>query len=91
MCRLKLLAVRMSDGKFYILTGNLRPFINFGIGGYYASSHGSWHFGGNVGGGVLYTWSSRWGVQGSYNFHAVSTSANSTQFSTLQGGLRYVF
>ena len=79
-----------ADAKAYLLTGNLRPFINFGIGGY-AFSPGSTHFGGNVGGGVLYTWSSRWGVQGSYNFHAVSTPANSTQFSTLQGGFRYVF
>jgi hypothetical protein len=79
-----------ADAKAYLLTGNLRPFINFGIGGY-AFSPGSTHFGGNVGGGVLYTWSSRWGVQGSYNFHVVDTPISSTQFSTLQGGVRYVF
>ncbi|MGA9566891.1 MAG: outer membrane beta-barrel protein [Candidatus Korobacteraceae bacterium] len=78
------------DGKAYLLTGNIRPFINAGIGGY-AFSPGSTYFGGNVGGGVLFTITPHWGVQGSYNFHAVSTPVSTTQFSTLQGGIRYVF
>jgi hypothetical protein len=78
------------DGKGYLLTGNIRPFINAGIGGY-AFSPGSTKFGGNVGGGVLFTLSSRWGLQGSYNFHVVSTPISATRFSTLQGGVRYVF
>ena len=78
------------DGKAYLLTGNIRPFINAGIGGY-AFSPGSTYFGGNVGGGVLFTITPHWGVQGSYNFHAVNTPVSTTQFSTLQGGIRYVF
>ncbi len=79
-----------ADAKVYLTTGAIRPFINGGIGGY-AFSPGSTYFGGNMGGGVLFTWSSHWGVQGSYNFHAVNTPSSATQFSTLQGGLRYVF
>jgi hypothetical protein len=79
-----------ADAKYYLTTGNLRPFMNGGIGGY-AFSPGSTHFGGNFGGGVLYTWSSHWGAQGSYNFHVVDTPISSSKFSTLQGGLRYVF
>jgi hypothetical protein len=81
------------DAKYYITTGNIRPFINGGIGGY-AFSPGSTHFGGNVGGGVLFTPASfgpHWGLQGSYNFHAVNTPLSTTQFSTFQGGVRYAF
>ncbi len=79
------------NGKAYLITaGNIHPFINGGIGGY-AFSPGSAHFGGNVGAGVLFTLTPRWGIRGSYNFHAVSTPGSTTQFSTLQGGLRYVF
>jgi hypothetical protein len=78
------------DGKAYLLTGNIRPFINAGIGGY-AFSPGSTYFGGNIGGGVLFTITPHWGVQGSYNFHIVNTPVSTTQFSTLQGGIRYVF
>jgi len=79
-----------SDAKAYLATGKLRPFISFGIGGY-VFSPGSTHFGGNAGGGVLYNLSSHWGVEGSYDFHAVDTPARATKFSTLQGGVRYVF
>ena len=67
-----------------------RPFVNFGPGGY-KFSPGSGNFGGNVGAGLLYQFKPRFGLQGSYNFHAVSTSGGATQFSTFQGGVRFVF
>jgi hypothetical protein len=39
---------------------------------------------------VLFSFTSRLGLEGSYNFHAVNTPVV-TKFSTLQGGLRFVF
>jgi hypothetical protein len=68
----------------------LRPFVNGGPGSY-KFSPGSWSVGGNVGAGTLYEVTPRFGVQGSYNFHAVNTSGGATTFSTLQGGIRVVF
>jgi hypothetical protein len=79
-----------TDAKYYLTTSTIRPFANAGIGGY-AFHPGSTYFGGNVGGGVLYTLGPHWGIQGSYNFHAVNTPGSASQFSTFQGGLRYVF
>lgn len=77
------------DGKAFLSTGRLRPFVNAGAGAYKfggASTYG----GGNVGGGLLYEISPRVGLQGTYNFHVVNTSAV-TKFSTLQAGLRFTF
>jgi hypothetical protein len=80
-----------ADAKAYLMTtGKIRPFVNGGVGGY-AFSSGSTYFGGNFGGGTLFTLSPRWGVQGSYNFDIIKTPGNATKFSTVQGGLRYVF
>jgi hypothetical protein len=67
-----------------------RPFINGGVGAYSFSS-GSSHFGGNVGVGLLYEATPHFGVTGKYNFHIVNTPGFTTRFSTLQGGIRYVF
>jgi len=78
------------NAKAYLTTGNIRPFVNAGIGGY-TLSPGSTYFGGNVGGGLLYNLTLHWGLQGSYNFHVVDTQSSSTKFSTAQVGLRYVF
>jgi len=79
------------NAKTYLTTsGSVRPFINGGIGGY-KFSPGPTNFGGNFGGGVLYNITAHWGLQGSYNFHAVNTPVAATKFSTLQGGIRFVF
>jgi opacity protein-like surface antigen len=68
----------------------VRPFVNGGIGIYKFGS-GSTNFGGNLGAGVLYELTPRFGLQGSYNFHMVNTTGATTRFSTLQGGVRFVF
>jgi len=46
---------------------------------------------GNVGVGGLFELTPRFGLQASFNFHAVNTSRSATKFSTVQGGVRYVF
>ena len=80
-----------ANGKAYLLPhGPIRPFLNAGIGGYHFGSADT-HFGGNVGAGVLFEINHRVGVQGSYNFHVVSTPIEATKFSTFQGGIRFVF
>jgi hypothetical protein len=79
-----------ADGKAYLTTGMLRPFVNGGIGGY-TFSPGSTYFGGNIGGGVLYNLTSRFGLQGSYNFHVANTSGTATKWSTVDLGFRFVF
>lgn len=80
------------NAKVYLTsTGPWRPFVNGGAGGYHFNLGSTTEFGGNFGGGVLYEIDPHWGVQGSYNFHAVNTSGGATKFSTIQGGIRYVF
>jgi len=83
-----------ANGKAYLTTGRVQPFVNGGVGGYRftaGSSSSSTYFGGNVGAGVLFNLTSRFGLQGSYNFHAVDTPVEATKFSTVQGGIRFVF
>ena len=82
------------NAKAYLTTGTFQPFVNGGIGGYrfsVGSGSSSTYFGGNVGAGVLYNLTPRFGVQGSYNFHVINTPSEATKFSTLQGGIRFVF
>ncbi len=79
-----------ANGKVYLTTGKFQPFVNSGVGGY-KFSPGSTYFGGNVGAGVLYNFTSRFGLQASYNFHVVKTPVEATKFSTFQGGIRFVF
>jgi len=80
-----------ANGKFYLTSsGPLRPFVNGGIDGY-KFSPGSTYFGGNFGAGILYELTPHWGLQGSYNFHTVNTPGAATKFSTIQGGIRFVF
>jgi len=67
----------------------LRPFINGGVG-LYTFRSGSSSVGGNVGAGVLYQITPRFGLQASYNFHTVDRSRPSPRFSTVQGGVRLV-
>jgi len=78
------------NGKAYLTSGTLRPFVDGGVGAY-KFSPGPTKFGGNVGGGVLYSLTSRVGLEGAYNFHVINTPGAATKFSTLQGGIRFVF
>ena len=79
------------NAKAYFTTppNKFRPFVNGGVGAYVFSS-ATTRFGGNVGAGVLYEITPKFGVQGSYNQHIVNTSGT-FRFSTVQGGVRYVF
>jgi outer membrane protein with beta-barrel domain len=79
------------NGKFYFVdhSSKVRPFVNGGVGAYVTDS-GTAHFGGNVGGGVLYEATPRFGLEGSYNFHAFS-AGTALKFSTVQGGVRFRF
>ncbi len=80
-----------ANGKVYLTSSSgLRPFINTGIGGY-KFRPGSTYVGGNFGAEILYNITPNWGLQGSYNFHAVNTPGAVTKFSTLQAGIRFVF
>jgi hypothetical protein len=78
------------NGKTYLTTGALRPFVKGGIGAY-KFSPGPAKFGGNFGAGLLYNLTPRFGLEGAYNFHVVNTSGAATKFSTLQAGIRLVF
>ena len=79
------------NGKFYLVdeSSKVRPFVNGGVGAYVTDS-GTVHFGGNVGGGVLFEVTPKVGVQGSYNFHIFSAGSN-FKYSTVQGGVRFRF
>jgi hypothetical protein len=80
-----------ANGKAYLSSGGpIRLFVNAGIGGYNFSPGGSTYFGGNVGAGVLRAFGPHWGLQASYNFHIVNTPTVA-EFSTFQGGIRFVF
>jgi subtilisin family serine protease len=71
-------------------SNSVRPFVNGGVGAYVFDS-GTTRFGGNVGAGLLYEATPHFELQGSYNFHMVSTPGISLRYSTLQGGVRFRF
>jgi len=79
------------NGKFYLVdeSSKVRPFVNGGVG-LYVTDSATTHFGGNVGGGVLYEATPRFGILGAYNFHAFSAGSG-LRFSTVQGGVRWRF
>jgi hypothetical protein len=77
-------------GKVFFNPGPNRVFARAGLGGYHFDL-GTTNFGGYVGVGVLHEFNARLGLEGVYNFHTVNTPGSSSQFSTIQGGLRYVF
>ncbi|MFN2404430.1 MAG: porin family protein [Pyrinomonadaceae bacterium] len=80
------------NGKFYLVPepNKIRPFLNGGVGAYKFDS-GPTKFGGNLGAGMLFEVTPHFGLQASYNFHAVNTSGVTTRFSTVQGGVRWRF
>ena len=71
--------------------GNNRVFARAGLGGYHFTVGPSTNFGGYVGGGLLHELNAHWGVEGVYTFHTVNTSGAASKFSTVQGGIRYLF
>lgn len=79
------------NGKFYLVdeSTSVRPFVNGGVGAYVSGS-GTARFGGNIGAGILFEVTPSFGLQGSYNFHAVNTGGG-LRFSTAQGGIRFRF
>ena len=79
------------NGKYYFVDDStkLRPFVNGGVGAYVTDS-ATIHFGGNIGGGVLYEVTKKVGVHGSYNLHIFSAGSN-VRFSAVQGGVRFRF
>lgn len=81
-----------ANAKGYLTTppNNVRPFLKGGVGAY-KFGPGSTRFGGNLGIGVLYEVTPQFGLQGSYNFHVINTPGTTTRFSTVQGGVRFVF
>lgn len=78
------------NGKFYGSSSPVRPFFNFG-GGVYKFDPGSTHGGLNIGGGFQFDITPNVAFDTMYNFHNVFTSGSNTQFSTVQGGLRFRF
>src|ERR1043166_3625917 len=80
------------NAKFYLVdeSSRVRPFVNGGVGDYVTDS-GTSHFGGNLGGGVLFEVTPRFGVQGKYNFNIFRTGGGNLRFSTVQGGVRWRF
>lgn len=78
------------NGKVYGSTSPVRPFFNFGGGGYHFDTI-STRGGLNVGGGVQFDVTPTFAVEVVYNFHNVFTSGRSTTFSTVQGGVRFRF
>lgn len=81
-----------ANAKTYLTAppNKLRPFLNGGVGVYTFTS-GTTRFGGNIGGGLLYEVTPKFGVQGSYNLHLINIPGNAFKFSTVQGGVRFVF
>jgi len=77
-------------GKLTLGSGNLRPFTFFGVGGYFASG-GSNYAGINAGGGLQYWLNGRFAVEGTYTFHNVFISGGNARYSTVLGGIRYIF
>jgi hypothetical protein len=77
------------NAKQYFGPGPLHFFVNAGAGAYRFDPGSTTKLGGNAGAGVLYDFSSLWGIEGVYNLHTINTSGSNTQFSTVQVGIRH--
>jgi len=77
---------------FSLSPNNNFAFARAELGGYHFSfSPGSTtNCGGYFGGGLLHQFGN-WGLEGVYTFHTVNTPGVATKFSTVQGGVRWVF
>ena len=78
------------NGKVYGSSSPWRPFVNFG-GGVYNFNTATTRGGLNVGGGLQFDVTPNVAVDAMYNFHNVFTSGSNTQFSSVQGGVRFRF
>lgn len=78
------------NGKAYLASGAVRPFVNFG-GGLYHFDPGDTRGGLNVGSGLQFNLTQRFALEGVYNFHSVFTPGSNANFSTLQLGVRFGF
>jgi len=78
------------NGKFYFTSAPLRAFATAGIGAY-DFDPGSTRFGGSIGAGVQYQFTTNWALEGRYALHAVVNNSPQTTFSTLLLALRYAF
>ena len=78
------------NGKWYFTTQPLRFFATAGVG-VYTFDPGSTRFGGSVGAGLQYQFTSRWALEGRYALHAVANNSPQTAHSTLLLALRYAF
>ena len=77
------------NGKRYFGGGPLRFFANAGGGLYIVDGTGK--AGVNAGFGALYDVTSRWGIEGVFNYHNAITSGSNAEFNTVQIGARYAF
>jgi opacity protein-like surface antigen len=78
------------NAKWYLMPADLRPFATLGIGAY-AFDPGSTRFGANAGLGLQFDVSPQLALEGRYAFHAVSSNAPNSRFSTLLVGVRFSF
>lgn len=76
--------------KVYLATGATRPFLNGGVGAFHFGT-GTTRAGTYAGGGMQFRIRPRFWLEAEYNFHSVFTSGSNTNFSTLQGGVRFRF
>jgi hypothetical protein len=75
------------NAKLHLGAGATRPFLNGG-GGVYFFDPGDTEIGGNVGAGLLFALTPRFGVEVSYNLYAASLGESTATFSTVEGGIR---
>jgi len=76
--------------KVYLASGSTRPFFNGGVGAFHFGT-GTTRVGTYGGGGMQFRITPRVWLEGEYNFHSVFTSGSNTNFSTVQGGVRFRF
>jgi hypothetical protein len=78
-------------GKRYFGSAPWHPFVDASVGGYRFDPGNTTKLGVNAGGGVLFDVTSKWGIEGVYQYHTINTSGSTTNFSTVQIGLRVGF
>lgn len=76
--------------KFTFGTGLVRPSLHFGLGAYFPEGGGT-RFGGNVGASVQFWVTPNFAFEPSYNYRAINSGGSATNFSTVQGGIRFRF
>jgi len=82
-----------AGGKIYSspFGGNNRAFVRAGLGGYHFTVGSTTNFGSYVGGGWLHELGPHLGLEVAYTAHGTKTPVQATWFSSVQGGVRWVF